>query len=146
VYAPVPLFVTGDSVPNDMTSEQYISSFHHDSYDTMKNQGWAVSGYGAVAFAKTDYIGLNGYNIELFEDRKNYEDTDLAVRFFSCDLLVIRKKVANFVHLPHGAQTGSWANNVEGDETSGPCIANVSALTAETLQTMRSLRGAGSTR
>lgn len=111
VYMPIPWMVQGSDVdcnkccpskPNNCTADDYVDSFKQEEYMQMESQlGWATGGFGPIAFYKDDFVGFDGLNIETFGVKKDYEDTDLGFRFFSCNLLVIRGPIYNFVHLPH---------------------------------------------
>jgi len=55
---------------------------------------------------KSDYKGLDAFNLETFGHKHGYEDTDVAYRIWSCNMLVIRHPVSGFSHLPHS--TSAW--------------------------------------
>jgi len=140
VYMPVPWMVQGsdvieqgtDHVDGDLCKERnlrpqcsiddYTGSFNKAHYMNMPSQlRWAIGGYGPIAFYKEDFDGIGGLDIKRFGTKKDFEDTDLAYRFFSCNLLLIRGPTYNFVHLPHpvhrwGTESGERARE-DGPKT-----------------------------
>merc|ERR1711871_253407 len=109
VYMPIPWMVQMPDVdcnqvglPENCTTEEFIDSFEGNFMDMPSQLNFATGGFGPIAFYKEDFVGLDGLNVKTFGVRKDYEDTDLAYRFFSCNMLIIRGPTHGFVHLPHG--------------------------------------------
>ena len=90
--------------------QTYVESMKRDQYMSMPSElTWAFGGYGPIAFYQSDFNGLDAFNLERFGTSHGFEDTDIAYRIYSCNLLMIRDPVYDFVHLPH--VTNSWGKD-----------------------------------
>jgi len=127
VYMPIPWMIQDSDVlegkahvKEDLCKQQklppkcalqtYVESMKRDQYMSMPSElTWAFGGYGPIAFYQSDFNGLDAFNLERFGTSHGFEDTDIAYRIYSCNLLMIRDPVYDFVHLPH--VTNSWGKD-----------------------------------
>jgi len=64
-------------------------------------QLWATQGTGILALYKSDIERFGGYDLDLFQDKHGFEDTDFFFSTRYLRLQIARAKEPSLVHLPH---------------------------------------------
>jgi len=138
VYMPIPWYSGGDDVhdedlqdgtvkselcaevglPAKCALSAYVLAQTGKTVMQMPSElGFAVGGYGPISMYKSDYQGLDAFNLEIFGHQHGYEDTDAAYRLWSCNMLVVRHPLDGFAHLPHSSASAWNGRTTEAAET-----------------------------